>query len=59
MKTSGNAPTVVQRLRAGFPSQGIEGQERARTIVFEVSGTIPLKSSILVRNRNCYLTIAG
>ena len=43
----------------GSLREGIEGQERARTIVFEVSGTIALKSSIPIRNRNCYLTIAG
>ena len=43
----------------GSLREGIEGQERARTIVFEVSGTIALETSIPVRNRNCYLTIAG
>jgi len=43
----------------GSLREGIEGQERARTIVFEVSGTIALKRSISIRNRNSYLTVAG
>ena len=43
----------------GSLREGIEGQERARTIVFEVSGTIALESSISIRNRNSYLTVAG
>jgi len=43
----------------GSLREGIDGQERARTIVFEVSGTIALKRGLSINNRNCYLTIAG
>jgi len=43
----------------GSLREAVEGQERARTVVFEVSGTIELECDIPIRNRNCYLTIAG
>ena len=51
--------TNLRDFGPGSLREGIEGQERARTIVFEVSGTISLENTILLRNRNCYLTIAG
>ena len=43
----------------GSLREGIQTQERARTIVFEVSGNIALKQKITLRPNNAYLTIAG
>jgi hypothetical protein len=43
----------------GSLRKGIESQERSRTIIFEVSGTIALERGITLSGRNCYLTIAG
>lgn len=43
----------------GSLREGIETQERARTIVFEVSGNIDLKERLVLGPANAYLTIAG